>query len=82
MIVHYSGILVTTRPNEVRETIRDLETLPGISVHYCYPETGRLIAVQEADSAGGQQTGLRRIQELPRVLLAAVVEHRIEGDPA
>lgn len=60
--------------------IRGLETLPGVSVHYCYPETGRLIAVQETDSAREQQTGLRRIQELPGVLLAAVVEHRIEGD--
>lgn len=76
--MHYSGILVTARTSEVRETIRDLEELPGVSVHFCYPESGRLIAVQETDSAGEQQTGLRRIQGLPGVLLAAVVEHRIE----
>ena len=82
--MHYSGILVTTQPSRFQHTLRGLEQLPGIEVHFCYPESGRLIAVQETESAEEQELGLRRIQALPGVLMAALVEHRIddlEGEP-
>lgn len=76
--MHYSGILVTTRPGEVVECARDLETLAGVEVHFCYPESHRIVAVQETVGVTEQQDGLRRIQALPRVVAAALVEHRIE----
>lgn len=77
-LMHYSGILVVVAPTEVERAAETLEALPGVEVHYLYPDSGRIIAVQETDSAEGQQDGLRRIQELEGVRMAALVEHRIE----
>ncbi|MDH3745619.1 MAG: chaperone NapD [Acidobacteriota bacterium] len=76
--MHYSGILVRARPANLIDTLWDLEAIPGVDVHYCYPESGRLIAVQETQTAEQQESGLRKIQSLPGVVNAALVEHRIE----
>ena len=79
--MHYSGILVVTQPNEIAGCAADLEALPGVEVHFCYPESGRIILVQETETVEAQEEGFRRIQALPRVRMAALVEHRIEpGD--
>jgi nitrate reductase NapAB chaperone NapD len=78
--MHLSGILVVTDPSEIEQCARELESLSRVEVHYLYPDSGRIIAVQETDSAEEQETGLRRIQALPRVRMAALVEHRIEPD--
>ncbi len=76
--MHYSGIVVVTRPLLVGDCQRELERLPGVEVHYCEPQTGRLVVVQETQSAEEQEIGLRRIQALPGVATAALVEHRID----
>jgi len=78
--VHYSGILVVVDPAGIDQAAQTLETLPGVEVHYLYPESGRIIAVQETDTAEAQQDGLRRIQALDGVQMAALVEHRIDQD--
>lgn len=80
--MHVSGILIVTRPEETELCACDVEQLRGVEVHYCYPDRGRLIAVLETQSLESQQEGLREIQALPRVQMAALVEHRIEDDPA
>jgi nitrate reductase NapD len=76
--VHLSGILVLTDPSGQEACRRDLEALPGVEVHHAHRPSGRMIAVLESPTLEGQTAGLRRIQELPRVRLAALVEHRIE----
>lgn len=78
--MHYSGILVQTKTDELPLCVEHLERLPGVEVHFCYPESGRLIAVLETDSAAEQEEGLRRIQLLPHVIQAALVHHRIAED--
>ncbi len=78
--MHYSGILVVAKPLRVGDCRRQLENLPGVEVHYCVPETGRLVVVQETADVEGQEKGLRRIQALPMVKLAALVEHRIDSE--
>lgn len=80
--MHYSGILVVAKPLRVDDCQRALEGLPGVEVHYCVPESGRLIVVQETADVEGQELGLRRIQDLPMVELAALVEHRIDFEEA
>jgi nitrate reductase NapAB chaperone NapD len=80
--MHYSGILVVTRPQDVDECARRLAALPGVEVRCRYPESGRLIAVQETATAGAQEEGLRRIQALPRVAFAALVHHLIDPGTA
>lgn len=78
--MHYSGILVLVDPSGIDQAAQALETLPGVEVHYLYPDSGRIIAVQETDTAEAQQDGLRRIQAVDGVHMAALVEHRIDQD--
>ena len=52
--------------------------MEGVEVYFAYPDSDRLVAVQESDTAQTQEEGLRRIQSLPSVRMAALVEHRIE----
>ena len=78
--MHYSGILVMVDPTGIDQTAEVLETLPGVEVHYLYPDSGRIIAVQETETAEAQQDGLRQIQALEGVRMAALVEHRIDPD--
>lgn len=78
--MHYSGIIVVARPLAVDDCRRRLENMPGVEVHYCVPESGRLVVVQETADVESQEAGLRRIQELPEVAMAALVEHRIDRE--
>lgn len=78
--IHYSGIVVVADRLHVADCQRSLEDLPGVEVHYCQPETGRLVIVQETQSAEDQERGLLEIQALPWVEAAALVEHRIDQD--
>ena len=80
--MHLSSILVVTDPQAMQQCARDLEALVGVEVHYLYPDSGRIIAVQEATSSEDQEKGLRRIQALDSVRLAALVEHRVEPELA
>jgi nitrate reductase NapD len=77
--MHYSSILVTTRPDDMPGCLEVLQTLPGVQVHLRYPEEGRIIVTQETPSLAGQEDGLRRIQGVPRVLTAALVYHYVDG---
>jgi len=79
--MHLSSILVVTDPTATQQCARDLEALRGVEVHYLYPESGRIIAVQESSTSEDQEAGLRRIQALERVRLAALVEHRVDPEP-
>jgi nitrate reductase NapAB chaperone NapD len=76
--MHYSGILVVATPRRLDDCRRRLAARPGLEVHYCEPERDRLIVVQETADAAGQERGLRWIQSLPEVAVAALVEHRID----
>ncbi len=78
--MHYSGIVVVAKRLRVGDCQRELEALPGVEVHYCQPETGRLVVVQETESAEEQKRGFERIQALPAVEAAALVEYRIDAD--
>jgi nitrate reductase NapAB chaperone NapD len=80
--MHYSGILVVAKLQRVQMCRLSLESLPGVEVHYVAPETGHLVVVLETAGVEGQERGLRRIQELPEVELAALVEHRIDDEVA
>ncbi len=78
MSVHLSGILVLTSPERMEACRRQVDSLPGVEVHHAHPASGRMIAVLESDTLDGQSAGLRRIQELDTVRVAALVEHRID----
>lgn len=76
--MHLSSILVVTDPAAMDRCSQELESLRGVEVHYLYPDSGRIIAIQETTTAADQEEGLRRIQALESVRLAAMVEHRVD----
>lgn len=76
--MHYAGILVISRPGSLERCLHELRALPGVEVHFSYPESHRVIAVQETGTVRDQEEGLRRIQALDSVETAALVEHRID----
>lgn len=78
---HYSGIVVFASPAELENCREQLEALPGVEVRHLDAAGGRLVAVQETATLEQQQEGLRRIQRLPAVRLAALVEHRVDPAP-
>ena len=78
--VHLSGILVLADPQRLETCQRQLESLQGVEVHHTDRSSGRMIAVLESGTLEGQTEGLRRIQELDAVRLAALVEHRIDEE--
>ena len=81
MLTHYSAILILTTPHELTPCLQELADLPGVEVHYEYPQSGRLIAVQESNSLEEQKENLRRIQSLPSVLTAQLVYHYLDKEP-
>ena len=78
--MHYSGILVVVSPGRVRECAREIETLPGLEVHYRYPDNGQIIAVQESRTMEAQKSGLRSVRSLPGVVLAELVYHHVDAE--
>ena len=75
-----SGLCITARPEDLETVARSLEELPGVELHGSEPETGRLIAVQEAATVEEHQTRLRQIQAVPGVLTADLVVHLRDSD--
>jgi nitrate reductase NapAB chaperone NapD len=81
--VTFSGILVNAAPGDLAPLANELERLPGTRVHQQDPATGRLVLTLEAPTVNDEVDGLRRIQQVPGVISANLVYHRIgAGDPA
>ena len=79
--MNISAILVVVPAADVDAATARLEALPGVEVRHSDPATGRLLALQEAETVDAEVAGLRRIQALPGVVLAEMVYHYFEDDP-
>ena len=71
--MHLSAILARSTLQDLSRCIEELEALPGVEVHYTYPESGKIIAIQEGTSVNQQQETLRQVQSLSSVLTAELV---------
>jgi nitrate reductase NapD len=78
--MNLSSILVVVPPGKLGEILPILDSLPGVEVHHSDPATGRLIVIQEAATIGEEMEGLKRIQALPWVVLAEMIQHVFEED--
>ncbi len=78
--MNLSAILVVVPPEHLDPTAQRLGTLDGVTVHHTDPATGRMIVVQEAETIDREVEGLQRIQALPHIILAELVEHHFEDD--
>ena len=74
-----SGVLVVAKPEHQAEVCAALDALPWAEVHHVEPD-GRLVITIEADDGGQATRRLREVQELPRVVLAEMVQHYSEGE--
>ena len=80
--MNLSGILVVSAPERLAEVKAALEAVPGVDVHHVDPATGRIVVVQEAPTVEDEVAGLQRLKALPGVVLAEMVYHYFEDDPA
>lgn len=78
--VHYSGILVLAAEGHLEPCLRGLERLPGVTVHFVYPESGRAIVTLETATLAEQQDGLRAIQRAEHVIVAEMAYHRLDEE--
>jgi len=78
--MNLSSILVVTAPLHLDSCITQLNSLPGISVHFSDIESARIIIIQEAESINAEVDGLKCIKALPQVLFAEMVYHYFEND--
>ena len=62
--------------------VATLERIPGVDVHHTDPPTGRIVATIEAGTVEGEVETLERIQRMPGIVLAEMVQHHIDVEPA
>lgn len=77
--MHFSGLLIRTKPNSIEDCKRELSQCRGLEVYTTDAETGRIVAVLETNTVEEQEAGLRRAQSLPHVISAELVYHYL-GD--
>lgn len=78
--MNYSGILVMARPQNVPRVREALNALAGVEVFQEEMETGRIVAVLEAENIKAETDILRTIKALPGVAAAEMVYHYFEED--
>lgn len=78
--MNYSGILVMAKPQRIPELCDALNALEGVEVFQQEPQSGRLVAVLEAENIQSETDMLRAIKSLPGVAVAEMVYHYFEDD--
>jgi len=78
--MNISGILVVTTSEHVGNISQQLQTLPGVDVHFVDHKSGRIVITQEAESINAEIDGLKRIRTLPHIILAEMSSHYFEED--
>jgi nitrate reductase NapAB chaperone NapD len=68
------------RPESLSSVCQSLDTLQGVEVFQQDTETGRIVAVLEAESIKAETDLLQSIKKLPGVAAAEMVYHYFEDD--
>lgn len=79
--MNLSGVLVVAKPQWLDQVVEALNALSGVEVHQVDEETGRVIAVLEAEDIRAEIARLKEIKALPHVLVAEMVYHYLAEDP-
>jgi len=78
--MNLSAILVVASAERLSSVRAQLQRLPGVDTHHSDPVSGRLIATIEAPTLKDEVDVLKRIQALPDVAMAEMVEHHFEEE--
>ena len=79
--MNYSGIIVTTTPDQTNGVADDLARLAGTEVHLCDERSGRLVVVLESSDNHAFEASFRRFRDLPAVVGVDLVYHFVDREP-
>lgn len=79
--MHYSGILVRSRPADLQRCAARVESCAGVEVFMADAQSSSLIAVVETETLAEQEAALRTVQDLPGVVTADLVYHYLDEVP-
>jgi nitrate reductase NapD len=78
--MNLSGVLVVTRTEAFATVSAALSRLPGVEVHQCDQNGGKLVIVLEAENVQAEIDLLKKVKALPGVVMAEMVTHYFEED--
>lgn len=78
--MHYSGILVRSRPTDLERCAARVEACTGVEVYLTDASSSSLIAVVETETVAQQEAALRAVQDLPGVVTADLVYHYLDEE--
>lgn len=78
--MNISAILITTPPHNTSRMIQILNDLDAVEVYHNDPQSGKIIAIQEAETIDDEVRGLKEIKKLPGIILAEMVQHYFGED--
>ena len=79
--LHVSGVLIQSRLDCLGQTLRNLESLPGVEV-YTSTSDGKIVTVVERDSDAELTDTFNAIRNSDGVLSASLVYHYSDGPSA
>ena len=79
--MYYSGIIVTTTPDQTNGVANDLARLAGTEVHLRDERSGRLVVVLESSDDHAFEASFRRFRDLPAVVGVDLVYHFADREP-
>lgn len=71
---------MVSTPSEVDQLIDTLNAMPHLDVHHVDRDSCKMIVVQEAESINDEIAGLKKIKQLPGIVLAEMVYHYFAED--
>lgn len=78
--MNLSGILVVAKPQWLGQVVEAVNALEGVEVHQVDEQTGRIVAVLEAEDINAEIGRLKEIKAQPHVLMAEMVYHYLAED--
>ena len=80
--MHYSGILVRSRPANLDQCVNQVDACAGAEVYLTDRSSSSLVVVLETETLGQQESTLRALQDLPQVATADLVYHYFDDATA
>jgi len=78
--MNISGVLVRSRPENIKAVTARLEDMEGVEVHGANPD-GRLVVTVEESGDRTMADTVVRMQDLPGVISASMIYHQYEEEP-
>lgn len=78
--MNYSGILITLKTDAFEQTLGRLHSLPNLEIFRTQPETGRAVAVIEADAVQAEADLFESVRRTEGVLDVSLINHYFSDD--